>query len=387
MRKTSFIKNLESGPKSALSIGFVACLNDPTIINLGTAENHLINDFLLPIFRERPEFQPEDFTYFASSKKLLDAVAQLYRDYFGMKDAQGDEIMLGSGIAFLVEKIGLVLCEEGDVVLIPKPCYGCFEPDLQQCKCKVQYIDLDNLPEKPPENAKLLILTNPGNPIGDTIKDQDKLLEWAYQVPDLHIVTDDVYALSNRKGEDYVSIAAHPKADPMKVHQFYGISKDWGLAGLHVGFFWTKNKELLQMMQLAAGCFHLSSDTIQILTRMFSDIPLRDKMISEFRKRLTVQYDKTMKLLKDSGFEVNGCDNSLFIMVNLSDIAGTPEKEIEVFKTLIQRFKVHILPGYNGFHCDNAGWFRLCFSIKWELVEEGINRLKKAVETLRAEAK
>ena len=387
MRKTEFIKNLENAKKVALGEGYMACMKDPEIVNIGTAETHLVYDFLKPKLENRSNYD-EIYTIYNSGRqmpKLQEAIAKLFIDHFGIKDAQPDEVLVSPGIAFLVERIGLVLCEPGDVVLIPKPCYGCFEPDLQMCRCKVEYIDLDNLPPAPPANAKMLLLTNPGNPVGDLVPNQEKLLEWAYQNPDLQVVTDEVYALSNRKGEQFQSICANPKADLQRTHLFYGLSKDWGMSGFHIGFFWSKNKELYQMMKTSFGCYQIGGDTVDILIRIFSDYELRDKIIEEGRKRLTNNYNVCTQLLKEGGIPYRECDNSLFVMADLTAVCSTPEDELNVWRKLFSTYKVHILPGYNGFLYPQPGWFRVCFAMKEPVVREGISRLVKGYQEMKAE--
>ncbi|OHT09618.1 aminotransferase, classes I and II family protein [Tritrichomonas foetus] len=388
IRHTKYIARLKSTAPNRLAEGFFACAENPDIINLGTAENRVMNDELESALRNRQEMTAYDVTYAAAANddKLREALARLYRDYFDIKDAKASQFSMGSGIAFLVEKLGLVLCEEDDIVLIPKPCYGCFEPDIVLCGAKVEYIDLDKLPEKPPEKARLLILTNPGNPIGDVIEEPEKLLEWCYQNPNLHIVSDDVYALSNRRGNGYKSIAGLPNAKPEVVHQCYGVSKDWGLAGCHAGFFWTRNEELLSLMKTAQGCFCLSSDTEWLITRMIGDITFRDNWIQLFRERL-IKNESTIYEMLDAGKIVyRRCDYSLFIMIDLRDIAGTPEKELYVWRELMHKYRVHILPGYAGFHVDEPGFYRVIFSIPDEELIEGIRRVVKGVADLRAAA-
>lgn len=389
MRKTKFIQNLEKTPLSPLAFGYQECAKDPSVINLGTAESHLIDDYLLPLAQSRPSFSSYNFTYSGSfnTSDLEKNICSLYKDHFNIKDCEPGEFCFGSGISLLVQCLGLVLCEEGDVVLIPKPCYGCFEPDMQMSKCKVEYIDLNNLPSTPPPKTRLLLLTNPGNPLGDRIKDIDKLLKWAYQNPDVHVVTDEVYALSNRKGEPFKSIVSYDGVDKKRTHHLYGISKDWGLAGYHVGIFWSKNKEMVKMMNLAKGCFSLSSDTIYMMNKIWENKTLRDEMIMKFQERLKVQFGLVTRLLKEGGIEFLDCDNSLFIMINLEDLAGDEKKEMDLFMTLIKRFKVHILPGLNGFRYEKPGWFRLCYTMQENVLVEGMKRLVDGVTVLRKEAK
>lgn len=387
IKQTPYIRRLKSSPVSPLSEGYVACLNDPSIINLGTAENRIMDDLLLPIIENRKGITTKDETYFADTvRPLQEALASLYRDYFDIKDAKPSQFLFGSGIAFLVEKLGLVLCDESDVVLIPKPCYGCFEPDLVQCGAKVEYIDLNSLPEKPPENARLLILTNPGNPIGDLIDDPAELLDWCYQNPNLHIVTDDVYALSNRTGKEYHSIAGLKNAKPEVVHQYYGMSKDWGLAGCHVGFFWTRNQELFDLMRIGCGCFHLSSDTEWLCCRLLDQkYGNRDKWIKLFKERLISNEEKLLKCLDDGKIGYRKCENSLFILIDLRDIVkGSKEKELEVWRSLMKDYKIHILPGAAGFHMDEPGFYRVIFSIPIDDVIKGAQNLIRGVNELRA---
>ncbi|KAH0795135.1 aminotransferase, classes I and II family protein [Histomonas meleagridis] len=368
LRKTEYIKNLEQAPKAALATGFQKCIANPDIINLGTAENRLIDDILNPLIKERKD---EDVTHFSytfsfNPTPMYEAFAALFRDYFGLKDARADQMTDGSGISSLVEKIALVLCEPGDVVLIPSPCYGCFEPDMQTSRAKIVYIDLDHLPEKPPENAKLLLLTNPGNPYGDIISNQ-------------------VYALSNRKGVEFTSIAARPDALPDRVHLFYGVSKDWGMAGLEVGVFWTRNEELLRYMKLAKGCYHLSSDTLFFITKVIGTMSIRDNLIKTFQERLIEAYNYFTKRLDDAGIKYKDCDNSLFVVVDLTDIAGKSiEQELEIWNKLMDEYKLHILPVASGFHGNVPGLFRVLFSVPKPMLEAGTNALIKAVTELRA---
>ena len=231
----------------------------------------------------------------------------------------------------------------------------------------------------------MLLLTNPGNPVGELVPNQEKLLEWAYQVPELQVVTDEVYALSGRNGQNFTSLCANPKADPQRVHLFYGISKDWGMAGLHFGIFWSKNKELVRMMNLAKGCYTLGSDTIQVLVRILKDYEFRDRMIAEGRKRLISCYNLATSMLKEAGIPVRECDYSLFFMADLTKLATTPEEELSVWRTLFKRFKVHILPGFGGFLYPTAGWYRVCFAMEEPKLKEGISRLINGYKTLLAE--
>ena len=385
MRTSSFIQNVKDQPKNALFVGFYKCANNPACINLGTAENKLVHDLLLPKLQDRSELKSDDLTYTASFRyePVYNAMAKFYKKYLKI-DAKPDQFVCGLGIGHLVEKMGLVFCEPGDVVLIPEPCYGAFKPDLVFSRCIVEFIDLDNLPPKPHDNAKLLILTNPGNPYGELIKNPGEVFKWAYQNPDLHIICDEVYAMSNRSKEDFQSLCTLPEADPMKVHHCYGISKDFGLSGIHWGIMWSANPAVIENMRLSMGCSFISSDVTWELARMFSDEPFIEMVIEENKKRLIKAQSVACDQLEKEGIKYKTYDNALFIMIDLTEISGQTEKEEEeLFLRMIDEFSVYVIPGRAGFRCPVPGWFRLCFSMPEDYVREGIKRLGKVVKTLK----
>ncbi|EAY05106.1 aminotransferase, classes I and II family protein [Trichomonas vaginalis G3] len=386
-KPTAFIKHVMTAPHSELVIGSRKCAANPQVINLGTAQSHLLNDFLLPLMRSRPEFTGWDFTYAGSYVKtnLKKAIAHLYEKHFGMKNVNPDHIIVGSGIAYLVEMLSLAFCEPGEKILIPEPCYGCFEPDMWSSGAKVQYIDLDNLPAEPPADARILLLTNPGNPIGEPVPNQDELLTWAMKNPLLHVITDEIYGLSFRDGTNFVSMMENKFVDPKRIHHLYGVSKDWGMAGLHVGFFYTRNDALFEALNEACTGYSLPSDTKQYLEKIFCNYELVDKMIEASRERLTKAEETAIRIIKEGGIPYKKSPASLFMLLDLTDIAKNAEEEKKLWLELIDRFSVHVLPAYNGFRYKYPGWFRLCFSLDEPQLVEGCNRLVNAVKTLRTE--
>lgn len=384
-RKTAYVEHLLKKPVSPLMMGLNKCTANNQIINLGTAENHTIDHLLVPLLQNRPEFKASDLSYCAAchTEKLREAIAQLYEDHMGMKNVNSKQILFGSGIAHILERMACALCEKGDLVLIPKPCFGCFEPDMYPSGCSFEYIDLEKLPPSPPENARILILTNPGNPVGEIIPNQSEILRWAYKNPQLHVVLDDIYALTLREGQ-FTSIMAHPDVDHTRTHHLYGISKDWGMAGFHIGMFYTECKEVFDMVKLCMGCYSMGSDTRQILERIFCDISTRDRLIQESKNGLRMHQAIAENLLQEGGIKFKHVEGSLFIMIDLTDIAPDKEAEKNLWLDLVDNHFIHILPGMNGFRYPIPGWFRLCFSVEEQKLINGCKALIDGVRHIRA---
>lgn len=383
-RKTKFIQILESNVDSVLNSGYYKCAEHPEWINVGTADNALMADFLLPVLQTRTNLTEFDLNYFGgmNSTKLKEGFASLFQDHFGIKDVLNEQITFGTGCAHLIEKIGLVFCEPGDVILIPKPCYGAFEPDLVLSQGKVHYIDLDDLPDQPPQNARLLILTNPGNPIGDFITNGDQIFKWALQNQNIHIIVDEVYALSGRNNKPFQSLLTLETADPNRVHLVYGLSKDWGLAGYFFGIFFSRNSEINHLIELSMGCFSMPGDVKRSLENIFCNKSFRDEYIIEFRKRLTQAEQSAYEKFTELGIETIRSEGSLFLLLNLKAIAGdSEENELKVYNLLMNDYQVHLLPAKIGFRYKEYGWFRFCFSTNQANVAEAIKRIGIFLQT------
>ena len=72
------------------------------------------------------------------------------------------------------------------------------------------------------------------------------MIDWSRK-HDLHIISDEIYALSIMPGSEMLSIA-QIETDYPKIHICGGLSKDWGLSGFRVGVLYSKNEEIMKAM-------------------------------------------------------------------------------------------------------------------------------------------
>lgn len=82
LKQTRYIQRLKAAPESALWEGYWTCSKDTNIINLGTAENRVMDELLQPIIEHRKGITTKDETYFANLEgQLNNELASLYQDY------------------------------------------------------------------------------------------------------------------------------------------------------------------------------------------------------------------------------------------------------------------------------------------------------------------
>jgi hypothetical protein len=73
----------------------------------------------------------------------------------------------------------------------------------------------------------------------------------------LHVIVDESLALTDRSGLTRDLIVA---GDPCRLHLFYVLSLDWGIAGLCVGFFDSKDPHVIKAARRALGCSFTGGD-------------------------------------------------------------------------------------------------------------------------------
>ena len=118
------------------------------------------------------------------------------------------------------------------------------------------------------KTPKALLLTNPGNPLGN-IYSKDTLqlaISWARD-KNLHIICDEIYALSIinsnlNKFQSIVSLMNNQLGN--YIHVIWGISKDFGSSGFRLGVLYTQNKLLLNVLNNIGFTF-TSSNIVQVM--------------------------------------------------------------------------------------------------------------------------
>lgn len=190
---------------------------------------------------------PKNYVYAISDRnELLKAVSEWYGRRYGVSLDPDREIcsLLGSqeGLAH----IALTMVDEGDIVLVPDPCYPVFGDGPQLAGAKLYYmpqkkengyvINFQDIPEEVAERAKLMVVSYPNNPTTAMAPDSfyEELIVFArkYNIIVLH---DNAYSDLVFDGRTCGSFLRFPGAREVGV-EFNSLSKTYGLAGARIGF-------------------------------------------------------------------------------------------------------------------------------------------------------
>ncbi|PSN61178.1 putative 1-aminocyclopropane-1-carboxylate synthase [Corynespora cassiicola Philippines] len=433
-----------ASPKSIIPMLEVVCdLWDPEknpggYVSLGVAENTLMHDEVMEHMTNNFSIDSHSLTYgdgFSGSHRLRGTIARFINRHFNpFKPVTKDQLLVTSGVGQAVEISGFTLLDKGDGVLLACPHYGQFPNDLGY-RVGAQVIGVSfgkedpfsletvDAYEKALVNAqnrgirmRALLLCNPHNPLGSRCYTREVLEAYMQfcQKHNLHLITDEIYALSTWKNPDapdapgftsVLSINTDCLIDPSLVHVLWGMSKDFGSNGIRLGCLISQsNVPLLRAAQANSYFSCPSSLSDLVSSRILADDHFVESFIQTNRLRLAKNYSLTARFLEahnipfkrgsNAGFFVWGelfdlirteIDNSIKKQVD----AGIPtEKAARALETRLQttllNHRVFLAMG-SDFGGDVPGWYRIVFAHKQDYLKLGLDRMVEAIGAFRTE--
>ena len=176
---------------------------------------------------------------------MLDAVCEYYRRRFGVA-LRPEEICSCYGSQEGIGHLGMVLCDEGDTVLLPNPCYPVFmagakmagaEPWFYPMTAETGFLPrVSDIPEDVARRAKYMVVSLPSNPTGSVGNPENyrEIIAFAKQY-DILIVHDNAYSDILYDGQEGGSFLAQPGAREVGV-EFFSLSKSFNLTGARISF-------------------------------------------------------------------------------------------------------------------------------------------------------
>ena len=177
--------------------------------------------------------------------ELLDAVCRYYQRRFDV-EIEPDQIMSCYGTQEGVGHLALALCNPGDIVLLPDPCYPVFQAGAFLAEAEPWYYPLtkehdflpylEGIPEEVARNAAFMIVNFPANPVGSTAPASfyEDLVAWAKKY-DVLIVHDNAYSDIIFNGQTGNSFFNTPGAMDVGV-EFFSLSKSFNVTGARISF-------------------------------------------------------------------------------------------------------------------------------------------------------
>ena len=177
--------------------------------------------------------------------ELSDAVCAYYQRRFGVTITP-DMVASCNGTEEGMGHIGLVLCDEGDMVILPTPCYPVFIAGAQMAGAEPYYYPMTeangflpqvaDIPEDVARRAKYMVVSLPSNPTGSVGNDANyqEIIAFAKKY-DVLILHDNAYSDIIFDGVQGGSFLKYPGAEQVGC-EFFSLSKSFNVTGARISF-------------------------------------------------------------------------------------------------------------------------------------------------------
>ena len=384
---------LVSNP-SPIVVGHMKCVDNPYSVNnpdghlnFGIAQNHLMEEETVNFIQKNIYFTNNDIHYNAGHGKLelREAFTHFANKYLNIPNMDPNLVTVQTGVSSLCESLAYCLFDEGDTLLMPSPYYSGFIYDFsRRFNVNIELVPLkaeNNFKHKLEDfiaginkyNPKAILITHPYNPTGESLaKNFYEPLVDLCKEKDIHIITDEIYALSRINGERHHSLLNY---EYKNIHFLYGMAKDFTLAGLKMGFFYTRDEKLSQAMQNVSYFHTTSTQTQNTIELIFKNNAFIDAYVTRNQIKIKETYEKIITALPK--LKHTKPDAGIFFFANFKEILkeNTKQGEINLFNYFINDLKINMTPGY-AMGMNDYGYFRVCFAKDEADVDEFISRLK-----------
>ena len=326
------------------------------------------------------------YTANAGLKELRQEIAAYMQRRFGLCYEPLKEVLVTVGGSEAIDMCIRSLVAPGDEVIIPEPCFVCYQPITTltggvpvpvPLKAENEFrLTAAELKAAITPRTKLLVLPFPCNPTG-AVMEKEHLEEIAQVLrgTDIVVLADEIYAELTYGDKRHVSIASLPGMAERTV-VVNGFSKAFAMTGWRLGYACGPAPLISVMTKLHQNCIMCAPTTSQYaavtaLRRCDADI---EAMRSEYdmRRRFLVSSLNRMGL---DCFEPEGA------FYAFPSIRKTGLSSEDFCEKLLFGKKVAVVPG-NAFGDSGEGHVRISYSYSIGHLSEALHRIELFLQEL-----
>lgn len=307
------------------------------------------------------------------------------------------EISVGTGAKQPLFNILLALCEEGDEVILPTPCWVSYVEMIKLAGAKPVLVptladqafdlDLDAIEAAITPNTRVILVTTPNNPTGAVYSEEKLRKLSAMSIEhDLMIVCDEIYeklVYGDAKHFSLASISPEAKEHAVIIN---GFSKAYAMTGWRIGYAAGPAKLIKGINALQSHATHAPNSitqwaAVEALTGPQDSVEM---MRQEFEKRQQYILERLNAMPGVSCAPMKGA------FYAFPSVAGTFGKKTASGKVinndsdladyLLDDYHVALVP---GFSFEAPGYVRLSYASSMEDLKEGMDRMEKALIALQ----
>ena len=316
------------------------------------------------------------------AKRLRDAVARKYREWYGMEVNPETELTVTCGATEAMAAALLALVDPGEEVIVIEPFYENYGPDAILCDARPVFVpllpgqplDLDRLKAVFSGRTRAIVINTPGNPSGRVLTRAELTgIAKLCRKHDAWAVTDEIYEHIRYEGE-HIPIATLPGMGERTI-TISGASKTFSITGWRIG-----------TIVAPAGITDAIRKVHDFLT-VGAPAPLQEglavameKLGPDYYRGLAGEYrvrrDLLMKAIEQAGFRAVAPEGAYYVLADFSGLSDLPAPEFATWLTV--EGGIATVPGTSFFSRpeDGSRFTRFAFCKTLELLRDAAGRLR-----------
>ena len=313
--------------------------------------------------------------------ELREKIADFYNKNFG-GNFTSDNVLVTVGSTEGLASIMKTVIAAGDEILMPTPAYVGYGSLIKLSGGIQKYIDLKGnnfkltkeiLEKYITSKTKLIILTNPNNPSGTTLDEEEmgKIVKFLKD-REIYLLSDEIYA--SIVFEKYTSFAKYSEELKKQLIIVSGFSKSHSMTGYRIGYIITNPELQLQIKKVSQYNVTSTSTLSQYGALTALEKHSDRKEVSEiYRKR--VEYFKNE--LEKMGFKCLEPKGAFYIFAGYENIEKLKNmKSLNFALELLEKTGLAIVPG-STFQVEGYVRFSIVHDIP--VLKEAIERLENYI--------
>jgi aminotransferase len=347
-------------------------------------------DFTTPqhILSAAVEAAEKGFTHYTEidgTSELRKAIAEKLESENDVDVDPQTEVTVTSGSqeAMLIAALGFL--NQGDEALIFDPYYPAYLEDCLLAEAKpipVPFIqgrnyriETDALENKITNRTRMIWLCNPSNPTGHVFSKQDlQTIADAAHRHDLIVFADEIYEKIVYDDARHISIASLAGMEDRTI-TVNGFSKAYAMTGWRIGYIAAEKKlsAILRTLHYYATLCPNAISQKAAVAALTGPQACVHEMVTEYFRRRTLVLQELKRIETSSPAAPKG---AFYVFPDFSRF----EKSDETLASyLLEEAKVVTAPG-SGFGNAGQGHLRISYSVSYEQVKKGMERIRKCLE-------
>ena len=324
------------------------------------------------------------YTSNAGLKELRAEISRYLERRMNLRYDPMRQILVTVGGSEAIDMCIRTLVKPGDEVIIPEPCFVCYEPITTlsggvpvhvACRQEDEFrLRAEALKAAITPKTKLVIMPFPNNPTGAVMERED--LEAVAEVlrgTDIMVLSDEIYSELTYGLDRHVSIASLPGMRERTI-VVNGFSKSYAMTGWRLGYAVGPQPIIKVMTKIHQSCIMSAPTTSQYAA--ITALRQCDDAIETMRDEYNRRRRYVVKALNEMGltcFEPRGA----FYVFPSIQISGLTSEEF--CERLLHEKEIAIVPG-DAFGSSGEGFARISYAYSVEHLETAMRRIRAFLE-------